>query len=188
MATVTPARRSASLLALLGALAPATAAPVSARTGAARTSSAAVRIDRRALARSRDLWATIDLCNPGDHPNMVGVRGSMPGDGHPRDRLYMRFRLQYLEAATKRWVDLASGASPTFVSVGPAASARQDGRSFQLVPAPGRPPATLRGVVDYQWRRGRTVLASLARPTTAGHRSLAGADPASFSAAACVIG
>jgi hypothetical protein len=74
------------------------------------------------------------------------------------------------------------------VAVGRGGSVRQGGRSFQLVPKAGRPASTLRGVVDYQWRRGRRVLQSASRPTSAGHASRAGADPPGFSAASCVIG
>jgi hypothetical protein len=102
--------------------------------------------------------------------------------------MYMRFRLQYLESATKHWVDLSNGATPNFVAVGGAKSARQAGRSFQLVPVPGKPAFVLRGVVNFQWRRGTTVVESLSRATTAGHQSLAGADPPGFSAATCSIG
>jgi hypothetical protein len=96
--------------------------------------------------------------------------------------------VQYQDATSKKWLDLSSGAAPAFVAVGPGGSVRQGGRSFQLVPKAGKPAFTLRGVVDYQWRRGRTVLQSASRPTTAGHVSLAGADPAGFSSASCLIG
>lgn len=137
-----------------------------------------------ALLTSRELWATIDVCNPTDQPYYVGIRGSMPGDGQSHDRMYMSFRLQYLDSATGHWVNLV-GASSSFVAVGAGRAARQGGRSFQLVP--GKAAYTLRGVVDFQWRRGSTVLQSTARPTTAGHHSLAGADPAGFSAATCPI-
>jgi hypothetical protein len=137
-----------------------------------------------ALLSSRELWATIDVCNPTDQPDYVGIRGSMPGDGQSRDRMYMSFRLQYLDSATGRWVNLA-GASSSFVAVGAGKAARQGGRSFQLVP--GKAAFTLRGVVDFQWRRGSTVLQSAVRPTSAGHHSLAGADPAGFSAATCPL-
>jgi hypothetical protein len=140
---------------------------------------------RHALLSSRELWATVDVCSPADQPNTVGIRGSMPGDEHPRDKMFMSFRLQYLDPTTNSWADLSS-ASSSFVAVGTGASARQGGRSFQLVP--GKSPFTLRGVVDFQWRRGKAVLESAARPTAAGHRSLAGADPAGFSAATCRIG
>jgi hypothetical protein len=140
---------------------------------------------KHALLSSHELWATINVCSPADQPATVGIRGSMPGDKRAHDKMYMSFRLQYLDAASKQWVDLASGATPRFVAVGSGAAARQDGRSFQLVP--GKAASTLRGVVDFQWRRGGTVLESAARPTTAGRQSLAGADPVGFSAAACVI-
>ena len=96
----------------------------------------------------------------------------------------MSFRLQYMDPASKRWID-ASSTRSAFVAVGTGASTRQDGTSFKLVR--GASPFTLRGVVDFQWRRGSTVLQSTARPTTAGHHSLAGADPAGFSAATCPI-
>jgi hypothetical protein len=140
------------------------------------------------LLTSKNLWATVDVCNPPDQPNFVGVRGSMPGDGESRDSLYMSFRLQYLDASTNRWIDLSHGGTSEFVRVGAASSPRQGGRSFQLQPVPGKPAVTLRGVVTFQWRRSGHLLASASRPTTAGHTSLAGADPKGFSAASCQIG
>jgi hypothetical protein len=140
------------------------------------------------LRRSQLLWATIDVCNPADQPDMVGIRGSMPGDRRAHDSIYMRFRLQYQSASTKRWIDVGVGASSRFIKVGSARSARQDGLTFQLMPASGKPAVTLRGVVTFQWRRGSLVLASISRATSAGHESLAGADPPNFSAATCTIG
>jgi hypothetical protein len=142
----------------------------------------------RALLDSHELWATIDVCNTPKQANTVGIRGSMPGDGKAHDKLYMSFRLQYLNASTNTWIDLASGATPAFVPVGAGATARQDGTSFQLVPVAGKPAVTLRGVVDFQWRRGKKILLTAARPTTAGRKSLAGAEPAGYSAASCVVG
>jgi hypothetical protein len=154
---------------------------------------AAARAARGALApaslrHSQLLWATIDVCNATDQPDRVGIRGSMPGDRRAHDSIYMRFRLQYLNTVTKRWVDLGVGASSRFINVGSARSARQDGLTFQLMPVSGKPAVTLRGVVTFQWRRRSLVLASISRVTTAGHESLAGADPPNFSAATCTIG
>ena len=142
----------------------------------------------KTLLRSRELWATIDVCSPPDQRNYVGIRGSMPGDKHAHDKMFMSFRLQYMDATSSKWVDLASAKSPAFVYVGPGSTVRQGGRSFQLVPRNGKPASTLRGVVEFQWRRGKTVVQSVSRPTSAGHTSLAGADPAGFSAASCLIG
>lgn len=139
------------------------------------------------LAHSRELWATVNVCNPKGQPNTIGIRGSMPGDGHATDAIYMRFRVQYLDAATNKWLDLAQGADSGFLKVGSAALTRQSGRSFQFAPAAGKPAFTLRGYVIFQLRKGATVLETATRPTTAGHTSLAGADPRGFSAATCTL-
>jgi hypothetical protein len=152
-----------------------------------RASAAKTATSTHSLLTSSQLWATIDVCNPPDQPDTVGIRGSMPGDGQSSQTMYMRFRLQYM-AANKQWVDLTTEAGSGFVAVGHAKSTRQAGRSFQLVPVPGKPAFVLRGVVSFQWRRGGTVVTSVSKPTTAGRKSLAGADPADFSAATCSIG
>jgi hypothetical protein len=174
----------------LGVLAPVAALALLASTSAsAATSQRAKRaIDTAALLRSRLLWATIDVCNAPDQPDTLGVRGSMPGVRDSHDTMYMRFRLQYLNTTTKVWTDLAHGISPAWANVGNGATARQGGRSFQLSPVAGQPAVTMRGVVSFEWRRGSTVLAQASRATSAGRLSLAGADPAGFSAATCVIG
>jgi hypothetical protein len=146
------------------------------------------RASTHALLSSHELWATIDVCNPADQANTIGIRGSMPGDGEAHDKMYMSFRLQYLSPTTKKWANLAGGASPGFVAVGSGQSARQDGRVFTLAPGAGMAPVQLRGVVDFQWRAGKKILLSASRPTAAGHVSLAGADPRNFTAATCMIG
>ncbi|HST55860.1 MAG TPA: hypothetical protein VLJ42_08185 [Solirubrobacteraceae bacterium] len=147
----------------------------------------AAKTSQHSLLQSRQLWATVNLCNPKDKPNWIGIRGSMPGDGHPGERMYMRFRVQYRDANTGRWVDVAQGADSGFLALGAATRARQSGHSFQLVPAPGKSAFELRGTVSYQWRRGTHVVHSVSRTTTAGHRSLAGADPPGFTAATCTL-
>jgi hypothetical protein len=140
------------------------------------------------VLQSRLLWATIDVCSPPDQPDTVGIRGSMPGDGHPHDALYMSFRLQYQSGsgASSTWTDLGSGGSSGFVSVGGGGTSRQAGRSFTLVPVPGK-HSTLRGVVTFEWRRRARVMRSTERITTSGHRSETGADPKFYTAASCTI-
>jgi hypothetical protein len=141
------------------------------------------------LYQSRQLWATVDVCNAKDQPNTIGIRGSMPGEtGNPKDAMYVRFRLQYLNTSTHRWIDLVSNANSGWQLMGSAKSTRQTGWSFQLGPVAGTPAFTLRGVAEFQWRRGARVVHAVNRPTAAGHTSLAGADPAGFSAATCTIG
>jgi hypothetical protein len=171
-------------IASLAAFAVLGAAPALAGTPAGTTTAAA---PEPAILRSSQLWATIDVCNPSNQPDTVGVRGSMPGDNHSKDAMYMRFRLQYLDSSTKQWVDLANGADSGFVAVGAAKSARQAGFSFQLTPVAGKPAFMLRGVVSFEWRRGSTVEYLISRPTTAGRKSLSGSDPAGFSAAECSV-
>jgi hypothetical protein len=175
----------AALAALLVALALLVPTPALAAAGASPVAHRAA-FGPRALRLSRELWATIDVCKPSDQPNTVGIRGSMPGDGQAHDTMYMSFRLQYMNATTSQWVDLSKSVPP-FVAVGAAKTARQGGSSFELKPVAGQSAFTMRGVVDFQWRRGGTVVASLSRASTAGHQSLAGADPATFTAATCMI-
>jgi hypothetical protein len=138
------------------------------------------------LYASRELWATVDVCSPKDKPNTIGVRGSMPRDGHSGDTMFMRFRVQYFLATKKQWVDVAKGADSAYELVRSAPVASQLGLDFQLVPTSG--PFRLRGVVNFQWRQGTRVVHEASRLTTAGHKSLLGADPAGFSAATCKIG
>lgn len=138
------------------------------------------------LRLSSALWSTIDVCNPSDQPYTVGIRGSMPPDGQPHDAMLMRFRLQYMDPALKRWIDLA-GAASSYIAVGSARTARQAGRSFVLYAPPAGGSYTLRGVVSFQWRRGGRVIGAISRASSAGHRSVSGADPPNFSAAVCSI-
>jgi hypothetical protein len=145
------------------------------------------RPETHALLTSRRLWATIDVCNPTDQPDTVGVRGSMPGDGQARDRMYMSFRLQ-METSLGHWRELSGSTTASFVAVGTGASSRQGGSSFVIKPVAGKPPIILRGVVVFQWRRGKTVLTQATRTTSAGHQAFAGADPEGFTAASCSLG
>lgn len=171
---------SVAVLAVLGSV------PVSALAKSSAPTKTTTLANAHALLKSRELWATIDVCSPIDQPDTVGIRGSMPGDGHAGDRVYMSFRLQYMNPS-QQWVDVAGALSP-FGPVGGGAAAREGGSSFQLVPVAGKPASQLRGVVDFQWRRGKKVLLSATRPTTGAHKSVAGSDPAGFSAATCSIG
>ena len=137
------------------------------------------------LLHSRLLWATVNVCGAADQPNTIGIRGSMPGDGHRKDAMFMRFRVQFLDRVTQQWVDVGRTADSGFVSVGSAGSARQAGRSFQFLPT--STGFTLRGAVTFQWRRGGRVVHLTSRASSADHISVAGADPAGFSAATCAL-
>ncbi len=99
----------------------------------------------------------------------------------------MLFRVQYLDAATKKWVDLGDGGESGFVKVGAANAIRQAGRTFALaVPAHGA-SYRMRGVVEFQWRRRSHVVRSTTRVTSGGRHSGAGAVPRGFSATTCEV-
>lgn len=137
---------------------------------------------------SPQLWATIDICKTGSSP-LVGVRGSMPSDGSPHDMMYMRFGVQYLNSSTRKWAYLSKGAETSFTKVGLASATRQAGRNFHLTNPPEGKSFELRGLVEFQWRRGSKVVLTAIRPTTSGHkRRVLHAQPPGFNAAACKLG
>jgi hypothetical protein len=173
-----------SRAAVVLACAAACCAPAPAAAAAPSLSPAKIR----ALRTSTQLWATINVCRPADQPHTLGVRGSMPGDGRAGDKMFMSFRVQYIDPVKKRWVNLSIDAKAPFGAVGDGRKSRQSGTSFTITPVAGRPAFTMRGVVRFEWRRAGTVLLSLSRATSAGRQSVEGADPAGFSAATCLIG
>jgi len=143
----------------------------------------------------------VDICNSGTLSSgeegvtkrpTIGIRGSMPPDGHPNDTMYMRFVVQYLEQGTSKkggkWKDLPGEAASGFLKAGPATATRQTGRSFHLAPLGSGESFHLRGLVEFQWRHKERVVLTATRLTTAGRESLAGASPRGFSAATCTIG
>lgn len=142
---------------------------------------------RHSLLSSRELWATIDVCNAADEPDTVGIRGSMPNDGHEKDAMYMRFQLEYMDPKSKAWSVPTHGADSGFIALGAARTGRQGGTSFQLGAPKSQPGYTMRGVVTFQWRRAGRVMHQATRTTSAGHTNVARADPPGYSAAQCVI-
>ena len=146
--------------------------------------SAAAR--KRSIYHSPLLWATVNVCDTEDHADSIGIRGSMPGSGFARERMYMRFQAQYFRASDQHWHNLPGGDSG-FLAVGSARyRARQAGRVFVFAPPSGR-TYLLRGAVTFEWRRGSRIVRRARKRTSAGHRSAAGADPPGYSAATCTI-
>jgi len=174
---------AALLLATTVALLPGARAAVAQNVG--QLAPARSSTSSRGPYHSPELWATINVCNPKNAPYVVGVRGSMPGDGEPKDAMYMSFRLQYYEETTHKWAELGHGAASGPLSVGPASTVRQYGRSFTLA-APTH-AVKLRGVVAFEWIRGKRTVYATERVTTAGRKNVAGADPTGFSAATCSL-
>jgi hypothetical protein len=138
-----------------------------------------------AVARDSAQWATVNVCDSDKQPDAVGIRASMPGT--PKGvRLSMRFRVQYRDGKTGTWADV-EGADSGWRVVGTGKGTPvESGWSFNFAHPPNE--VTLRGVVRFRWRRGDSLPRSAEIATEAGHRSSAGADPANYSAATCVLG
>jgi hypothetical protein len=173
---------------MLAAVPFALALPVLGTTADAATKPAATKkpaAKKPTKVVSRHLWATVDACNAPDKKGMVGIRGSMPGTGRKDEKMFMRFRVQYESAGV--WHYIGSGADTGFRPVGVATfKARQSGFYFAIPPVAGT-SYVLRGIVDFEWRKGARVELSAREVTTAGHISVAGADPSGYSAAACKL-
>jgi hypothetical protein len=134
---------------------------------------------------SSALWATVDVCDTSAHPDTIGIRGSMPGDGEHGERMFMAFSVEYRHGGV--WQRIGAAGESGFRLVGGAAArSRQAGIDFTLAASTSRSYA-LRGVVTFLWRRGATTVASTVRSTTAGHGVTAGADPQGYSRSTCSI-
>ena len=140
-----------------------------------------------ALARarqSRDLWATVNVCEPARAPQMVGVRAQMPALGFPA-QLSIAISLEYWNVAQQRYITIAQPNAQASVALGTVtAGVEQGGESFAFNPHPG---AFLRATVTFSWRRKGRLLLTQTRHTTGGHRDADHSVPAHFSAAHCRI-
>jgi hypothetical protein len=138
-------------------------------------------------ADERALWATVNVCDTIAHPNVIGIRGSMPGADNTREQMYMRFRVQFFNARRQEWHNVAKNGDSGFIPVGPARyKARQAGQLFTFAPPTGA-TFKLRGKVIFQWRLKKKVIRSVTRLTTAGHHSNSGSDPEGYSSDTCLI-
>jgi hypothetical protein len=140
------------------------------------------------LAQSKDLWATVDICNTGSHPRVLGLRASIPGTGHRKQRLAIRFLAQF-QQPDGQWINLP-GADSGFHDVGSAIfRARQSGWNFDFLGTQGGTHSVLRGLVDFQWRRRKNGPARYETylSTTAGHPTGSQGDPPNYSAETCTM-
>ena len=137
--------------------------------------------------KSRHLWSTVNICDTTQSPDTIGIRASMPGSAKKGERMYMRFRVQYFSTVDNRWHNfLADGTDSGFVMVGSAKyKARQSGWTFPFELQPEQ-RYELRGVVNFEWRKGKKVVRKAVERTTKGHKT-ALSQPRGYSAASCVI-
>jgi hypothetical protein len=140
-----------------------------------------------ATARPKDLWATVNVCDTPTHPDMMGVRASMPGDGD-HTRMYMRFAAQYFDRTKQLWSDVKGDGLSKWIFVGSGLYARrQGGYTFAFdAPAAGK-TFVLRGAVDFKWMKKGRIVRTAHVVTKGGHPSTPGADPKDFSAPLCEI-
>jgi hypothetical protein len=140
-----------------------------------------------AAKKPKLLWATVNVCDTKAHPNTIGIRASMPGTGKRKDRMYMRFDVQFFRVSDDRWHDL-DGTDGTFVFVGSGRfHRRESGRNVTLKPPAAGSSYRVRGRVTFEWRRSAKVLRRAVRYTKGGHRGTTGSDPKGYSAAECRI-
>jgi hypothetical protein len=135
-------------------------------------------------AKASDLWATINVCDTKKHPDMLGVRARMPGNGK-RERMFMRFTAQFRKNG--HWKEVSGGRSK-WLSAGSAQLEFQErGFTFPIgSPAKGK-SFLLRGVAEFEWRKPSGRVTKRRRRVTEGGHHSTGADPAGFSAGKCRV-
>jgi hypothetical protein len=140
-----------------------------------------------AAPRPRDLWATVNVCDTEAHPNQLGVRARMPGNG-TRQTMYMRFRVHYYSEQEGIWHNVGGAGLSRWLRLGSARIRhREAGYTFSIDPPAAGSRYIMRGVVEYQWRRGRRVVRRARANTKGGYESTRGADPPGYSSGICEI-
>ena len=137
-----------------------------------------------AAAATKNLWATVNVCDSASHPDDVGIAARMPGNGSG-ERMYMRFYVQYHNG--EKWRFVKSGGQSPWLYAGSAKFSWVGlGYTFSFDPPPTGTSFTMRGFVRYEWRKGKTkVVKRTHRYTTAGHPGTRDADPKDYSARKC---
>jgi hypothetical protein len=141
-----------------------------------------------AARRGPVVWSTVNVCDTQTRPNQMGIRGSMAGLAR-NSRMYMRFRVQF-QNSQGLWRTIRSGPLSDSHWVRVATGRRGDhdaGWSFEFKPPASGGAHVLRGVVSFEWRRGKRVVQQARAFTEAAHPGTAGAEPPDFSAATCEI-
>ena len=83
----------------------------------------------------------------------MGMRARMPGNG-TRQRMWMRFRMQFFSQADSRWKYVSRAARRRGSRPGSARFAfKETGYEFTFDPPARGSTFMLRGVVDFEWRQ-----------------------------------
>jgi hypothetical protein len=133
------------------------------------------------VSRSKDLWATFNICNTKSHPNAAGIRAQMPGLGF-RAKLSMKVQINYWSVAGKKFKPIPGALKS--ISLGSAATGlHQGGVTFRFAPHAG----FLASIVTFDWTLGNKLIGELTRHSSKGHPLADDGDPPHFSAGKCVI-
>ena len=134
----------------------------------------------RRAQHSRQVWATVNICNTRHHPHTIGIRGQLPALGFPA-KLYMHIQVNYWIKAKRKFMPDSNAKHS--LSLGTQSSGRhQAGFTWQFAP-----PAYLSGTVTFEWRLGRKVIGRTTRRTVRGIKNVDDGDPTGYSAATCRI-
>src|SRR3954451_6966166 len=140
----------------------------------------------RPVRQAPEPWATVNVCDTTEHPNEMGIRGSIPGLERSTT-MYMRFRVRYRDDQGD-WRLVRQGADSGWQRVATGRGGERDsGWTVEFRPPKAGGAYVLRGLVRFEWRRGGRVVARDRALTRAGHPGTRGADPEDFSADTCQI-
>jgi hypothetical protein len=130
------------------------------------------------------LWATINSCDPPQRPASVGVRVSMPNRRNAAQ--WVRIRLQFFDTSSKAWRVVKRGGDTSFTRLSAGGTRVLGGTTFMFTAPKAGSRLKVRGLVEFEWRRGGRVVSTERLHTTAGHTDPA--DPLlAVSQASCDI-
>jgi hypothetical protein len=151
---------------------------VLAAAAASNPSPAQVRAAVHQAERSRDVWATVNVCNSKHHPKMIGIRGEMPALGFASD-MTMDITVDYWSFKDRQF-KLDPNAEKR-ISLGSVANGlQQRGVTFAF-----KSPVVLAGTIKFEGRRGGKLIGQVTKPTVGGLKHVDGGDPPGYSAEQC---
>jgi hypothetical protein len=166
------------ILGLVAALAAAGAVAGGAVAGGSADDQALV-----AAKAQKHLWSTVNICDTNRHPDQLGIRARMPGNG-TRQKMRMRFFVEYMKEGS--WVPVKGAMSPWRVAGSADFTWQELGWTFKMTDLNPGDGFRMRGLVKFQWRRHGKIVRQAHAYTSAGHPTGTG-DPANYSAATCFM-
>jgi len=153
------------------------AVPVLAASG---PTSSQIRKAVAAARRSKNLWATINVCGPRSRPHTIGVRAQMPALGFAT-QLSVRIQVEYWSVGKQRFVSVLDSNARAVVALGTVtAGLQQGGENFVF-----KHGAYMRATVTFTYRRHGQRLLTVTRHTVGGHPHADQGIPPHYSAATC---